>query len=214
MYKSMTITRALVELKRLNDRIDQAIREGVFVGRKIGKGKFEKVAGQMPAEALTSKIIASYDKVESLLANRDKIKSAIIASNASTYVTFRYKSLTVAELIAMKDTLPLRKQYLAAVRQSRQATITAIEKANTELDQAIENSLNNAYGSDRSKLDSSIFDAIATPQREQKENSLLDPKGIDEKISEIESEISDIESELDFLLSESNAQTMITVDLT
>lgn len=57
----------------------------------------------------------------------------------------------------------------------------------------------------------SMFEAIAKPQREQKEASLIDPIKINDLIKSLEEEISLVETELDFTLSESNAKTEIEI---
>jgi hypothetical protein len=65
--------------------------------------------------------------------------------------------------------------------------------------------------SDKGKVDTTSYEAIAVPQRNAKEAALLDPKGIAEQIKKLTDEIGLVELELDFLLSESNAVTMIEV---
>jgi len=86
-----------------------------------------------------------------------------------------------------------------------------VTKQNAALEAQIETNLATIYGNEKGKVDASMFEAIAKPQREQKEASLIDPIKINDVIKSLEDEISLVETELDFTLSESNAKTEIEV---
>ena len=211
----MSITRALVELKRLNDRIEQAILQGKFVSRTVGHNKFQKVIGipNVSVEQAKNKIQASFDKVDALIINREKIKSAIVLSNASTYVSVLGRSMTVAEAIELKSTVTFRQQYLNTLRNQLMLETREVDKANLELDTVITASLNTIYGNEKGKVDAEMHKAITLPQKEQKEANLLDPMNIQSRIEKLTDEISQLSSEVDFVLSESNAMTQIDVEL-
>lgn len=212
MKKAISITRALVELKTLQDRINRATYEGIFVSRVQGSGNYRKVVGSAntpeQAEAL---IKASFESVESLIARRQVIKSAIVLSNASANVEIMGKTMKVAEAIELKSTLGFRQSYLATLRtQFTQATQLA-DKANSDLDKVIETLLTTSYGNDKTKIDSDTVKAITDPQKLQKAVTLLDPCNIQEKIKAAQAEVEVLTSEIDFVLSESNAKTTIEV---
>lgn len=208
----MSVTRALVTLKRMGDQIEAAISNGKFVAKTVGKNQFRKVIGTNDSvEAMTSKIQGSYDSVDALIEQRARIKSAIVMSNATTMVTVLGKEIPVAAAIELKSTVGFRTDYLNALRVQRSRELAEVDKANAQLDQAIETSLHLAYGSEKSKIDDATFKAIVNPQKEQKESSLLDPQKIDDKIAKLAQEILELSSELDFTLSESNARTIIDV---
>lgn len=209
---TMSVTRALAELKRLEDRIGNAIREGQFVGVVVGKGTFARAAGSQPnVDAVSSKIQASFDKVESLISLRQRIKSAIILSNAKTLVTIGGKQMTVAEAIEYKSFIATKVQFLNQLRTSFGVASNAVAKLNSELDAIINRNLETVYGNEKGKADVAMVEAISKPQREQKEASLLDPQDIARKIDKLSEEISVVQSEIDFVLSESNARTDIEV---
>lgn len=210
--KTISITRALVELKRLNDRISTAISSGKFVSRTIGKNSFQKVVGSNESvEQTKSKIQASFDSVEALINERQKIKSQIVLSNANTKVKVLGKEITVAEAIELKGTVQFRTQYLNTLRIQLLSENKEVEKANVGLEVLIDSLMNTIYGADKSKIDATILANVANPQRDQKEVALLDPQGISARIKQVEEDISNLSSELDFTLSESNAKTTITV---
>ncbi len=210
----MSVTRALVEIKRIQERIETAILQGKFVDKTTGHDQFKKASGNVSVAEATAKIQASFDKVDSLISNREKLKAAIVISNASNYVTVLDRVMTVAEAIEIKSTVSFRQQYLNAMRNQFTLTTNAVDKANAELDASITASLNTIYGNEKGKVEPSMYAAIANPQKQQKESALLDPCNVASRIEKMTDEISQINSEIDFVLSESNARTNISVDLT
>lgn len=210
----MSVTRALAELKRLQDRIETAIMQGKFVDRTIGHNQYKKATANMSVEEATAKIQASFDKVDSLISNREKLKAAIVMSNATTLVTIIGQTMTVAEAIDLKSTISFRQMYLNTVRNQFTLTSNAVDKANDELEASITASLNTIYGNEKGKVESSMYSAIAHPQKQQKESALLDPCNVAARIEKMTDEISQLNAEIDFVLSESNARTVISVDLT
>lgn len=210
--QSMSITRALVELKRMNDRITTAINQGRFVARTVGQRTHQKIAGHTETvEAMKARIQSSFDSVDGLIAQRERIKAAIVLSNASTLVTLLGRSISVAEAIELKGTVVYRKSYLNSLRSQLMRENLEIEKNNVALENSIDLSLKAVYGAEKSKIDASLVAAITMPQHEQKLAALFDPLKIEDKIAKIEKEVADLESEVDFTLSESNAKTLIEV---
>ena len=208
----MSITRGLVELKRLNDRINKAIDSGIFVSRTVGKDTYKKIVGTSSTpEQVRAQIISSYQSVADLIAQRQKIKSAIVLSNANTRVTVGGVDMSVAEAIELKGTLDFRKSYLSKLKWQLLEQNTAIIKANTALDATIDALLTTALGGEKAKADPALLESISKPQRTQKECELFDPMDIEGKIASVENDVSILESELDFILSESNARTEIEV---
>jgi hypothetical protein len=209
----MSVTRALVELKRTAERIQQTLSGSQFAAVTVGLDQNRKVQGSNKTVAETeASIRGSFDKMDSLIANRQKLKAAIVKSNALTTVTILGKTISVAEAIELKSTLDSRRSYLQYVRQHAMIARSTVEHGNQVLEDGIEKLLTTAYGSDRAKIDPSIAESIAKPQRQQKQLAMLDPVDIDAKIVKLQDEISQIESEIDFVLSESNARTEIEVD--
>lgn len=214
MTKTISITRALVELTRLGDRINQAISQGTFVSRVQGKGSLRKVVNSnKTVEEVTKDIQSSFDKVESLIKNRAALKAAIVLSNANTKVTVAGSEMTVAEAIELKSSVQYRESFLYKIRQDYASLQSAVERDNTKLEEVIQALLTTAYGADKTKIQAETVSAIAEPQRNSKESALLDPVDAAKKIEALTEEVQQIKSELDFVLSESNARTEIQVNL-
>lgn len=212
--QKISVTRALVELKRLDERITKAIASGVFVARTVGRDTNKKVVGSSDSvTAVEQKIQGSFDRVTSLISNREAIKSALVMSNATTRVKVMGRDLTVAEAIELKSTVAFRTSYVNTLRAQLLQERAHVDRANTMLDAEIETSLNALYGTDRTKIDAETAKSVAEVKKSQKEAALLDAGKIETKIEAVEADILNLSSELDFVLSESNARTEIEVNL-
>lgn len=210
--QSMSVTRALATLKQIDDKIQRVIQEGTFVYVTIGKNTSQKLYDNTGTiDQTKSKIQESFDKVADLMTTRAKIKAAIVKSNAVTLVKILGTEVTVAEAIEMKATVNMKRSLLSTMKMQYTKCNNLVNQLNTKLDETIELNLKTIYGSDKGKVDPSVYESIAKPQREQKEANLLDPMNISKKIESLEEQISAIDTELDFALSEVNAKTEITV---
>ena len=211
MTRKISVTRALVELKTLCDRINRAITQGVFVSTVVGHGTQRKSLDFPSVTELENKIKGSFDSVNALIAEREKVKSAVVLSNANTHVQLMNRTMTVAEAIELKSTLEFRTYYLNTLRaQVTQSRVRATTD-NTKLEGKIETLLTTLYGSEKTRVDQASVAAVSEPQRNQHEVTVFDPCTISTKIDQLQSEVEILTSEIDFVLSESNAKTEIEV---
>ena len=209
----ISITRALAELKRLDDRLNRMTTDqSIFVSVAVGQGDKQKVLGVSDTvQNVVSQIQSNRDRVNSMIEMRAKIKAAVVASNAATKVKLGTREMTVAEAIELKKSIDVKRNMLATYRRQVIQANALVAKQNAALEAQIETNLATIYGNEKGKVDASMFEAIAKPQREQKEASLIDPIKINDLIKSLEDEISLVETELDFTLSESNAKTEIEI---
>ena len=209
----MSVTRALAELKRLDDRLNRmASDQSIFVSVAVGRGDKQKVLGVSDTvQNVVSQIQSNRDRVNSMIEMRAKIKAAVVASNAVTKVKLGSREMTVAEAIELKKSIVVKRNMLNAYRRQVIQANALVYSQNATLDAQIETNLATIYGNEKGKVDASMFEAIAKPQREQKEASLIDPIKINDLIKSLEEDISLVETELDFTLSEQNAKTEIDI---
>ncbi len=209
----MSVTRALAELKRLDDRLNRMTTDQlIFVSVAVGQGDKQKVLGVSDTvQNVVSQIQSNRDRVNSMIEQRAKIKAAVVASNAATKVKLGSREMTVAEAIELKKSIDAQRNILATCRRQVIRANALVAQQNAALEAQIETNLATIYGNEKGKVDASMFEAIAKPQREQKEASLIDPIKINDLIKSLEDEISLVETELDFTLSESNAKTEIEI---
>jgi len=196
--ESISITRALSELKLLDKRINKGISTADFLSYEINKKNVLKTFE--PKEQLQS--------VEDLITRRSLLKAKIMESNAKTVVKIAEKDMLVIEAIEMKETIQYKKSLLNTLQATRKSVRSKIESINEDVKYRLDGLLQANFGKE-SKTKDSETDAISKPFLERNEAKEVDLIDIDKKIDELENEILSFESEVDFVLSESNSLTKI-----
>ncbi len=203
---TISVTRALAELKTLDDRIQKAAGNGYIlltVGGKV-------VGTQRSKEEVEKSIKESYQSFNDLVSRRNKLKSAIVKSNAQTSVVIGSKEFTVAEAIERKNSINLEQLLVnSLVNQYRQAA-SQVEKTNLDANNRLNQMLEVNLGKDR-KTSEEDYDAIAKPFMAKNEAKLVDPLQLETLVVNLQKEIDDFKLNVDFALSESNALTQIDV---
>ena len=209
--ETMTVHKALAELKIIGDRIENAIASGVYC--KANKHSNEKING-VSIEEFKRQIQGSWDKVNDLIKRRNAIKKAVVKSNAVTKVKVGDEEYTVAEAIEMKNSAILyKKELLDTLNKQYAEAIRIIEKENGEtLQQKAENYVIGLYGSKESKTSADEIEKTKAQFIINNTFELVDPIKIKEKIDKLEKEISEFEAEIDSALSVSNAITEILIE--
>ncbi|WP_368900840.1 hypothetical protein [Oceanobacillus oncorhynchi] len=208
MTNKITIHRGLTELKTLEDRIWNAIRNGEYI--TANKKSNKKINGETIDKHRDS-IRASYDKVEALIERRNKVKAAIVKSNAITKVTVAGVEMSVAEAIERQSSIQNEKNFLAEMRSQYARQTKAVDDNNAELENRLERYLTSVLGSkeDRNKDEIEAHTKIFLDRNTYE---LVDPIGLRKKIDELEDYINDFETDVNSVLSESNATTFIFED--
>lgn len=206
--ETISITRALAELKLLDKRIESKIESSTFVAAVSKKNKH-----LVNPDTFTSSSKSELQSIEDLLKRRNTIKSAIIASNSVTRVRIGKEDLTVADVIERKNSLHLYKRLLTKLKTNREQTMRSVELSNQQIEPELQKILEIHFGKSNSNMKTSNDDIenISKTFRENNRTAYVDPIGIDTKIKDLESRVDDFERESNFLLSESNAMTKITV---
>ncbi len=208
--ETMTVHKALSELKIIGNRIEDAINESVFV--RANKHSNEKING-VSIQEFSNQIKSGWKKVDDLIRRRNAIKKAVDLSNAITKVKIGNDEMTVAEAIAMKNSGIIYKQQLLAVLKNQYINAVKItEKENgEELQQKAENYVIGLFGNKEGKTNNDEIEK--TKQQFIKSNTyeLIDPISIKDKIDVLEKEIYEFTTEVDSELSTSNAITEITI---
>lgn len=208
--ETMNVHKALSELKVIDDRIRDSVRQN-FVD--IKKHSADNIRG-MSVQQVTDKMTSSYQKAKDLITRRNAIKRAVVLSNATTKVTIAGKEYTIAEAIDMKN------HGLDGIRDLRntlsQQFRTCSMKAEHENDQ-LENVRADAYIKDMfGSTDMTKAGEDAKKARKEFVASqtveLVDPLGVLAKIEELDEQINSFMVEVDSALSVSNATTEIKIE--
>ena len=206
--ETMLVTQALNELKLLNDRIENKIYSCEFV--ESAKKSDKNVSKGMTKEKFITNAKSDYDSVMDLIKRRQKIKNAIVASNAVEKVIVAGIEMTRAEAIEMKSSIQCQKELLAVMETQYASAVKKMENANQKVDNTIDDMLAKLYGRDSDKkLSKDDQDAVATPYREANQYALVDALNIKEKIDDLREFIGRFTSEVDSVLQVSNCTTTI-----
>ena len=210
--EKMTVHKALAELKVIDDRINKAISEGVYV--IANKHSNEKIQG-MTIEQFKEKMKASHQKVTDLINRRNALKRAVVLSNATTKIKIGNHEYTVAEAIEMKNHgMEFKTNYMRTIASqnlSAQADINrnsgeAIEK---RAEQYVLSVIQAQPKDAKMAIDSDAMQALRKDYIKNNTYDLIDPLKVNDIIEKMTDEINEFNTEVDAALSVSNALTVI-----
>ena len=210
--ETMTIHRALAELKTMDSRIAKAIREATYV--LAVKHSAEKINGVTIAD-FKDQMKGGYQKVNDLIARRDAMKRAVVLSNAITKVKIGGVEMTISEAIEEKNHGVEFKRALlnnmvsaynaAQAEFNRNSGDMLEKKAETYVLSVIQAQPKDS----KMTVDSDAMKTLRQTYIENNSYDMLDPIGIAKVIEALDAEITEFEAEVDAALSTSNALTVI-----
>lgn len=205
MSSKQSITRSLVELKTLDGRIRRILDGGVFMTYKT-KYKNTRYAEEDFKQTATS----DFQSANDLMARRDKIKNAIVLSNATTMVDIAGTKMTVSQAIEFKNTIAYKSEMLALLKKQRQMVVVEVDAHRQRVQTKVDDNVKIICGKD-GKPDASIIKTVTDGIMAGDPIDVYDPLNLDKVIKQMETEIEDFRANVDFVLSESNATTLIEV---
>ena len=208
--ETMTIHKALSELKVIGERITKGLNKMPFV--LINEHVNTKIQGVDISE-YTKQMMSAHQAVVDLINRRNAIKRAVVKSNATTIVVIAGKEYTVAEAIEMKNhgmefvKLLMGKMASELDRAKRNAEINNGSALESRADGYIRNLFNTTDMKNLTAEAKSARDEFI----KQHTTELVDPLKVSDKIAALEKEYYDFITEVDAILSVSNATTEIEV---
>lgn len=213
--QTMSVTRALATLSSIGDQIAELPLKSTWIAVQIGTGAKAKESTGNTVADVTANIQSSFDTMKTLFTKRAALKSAVVLSNANTKVKVGGREMTVAEAIELKSGVAARKVLIAQMKQAQLKAQASVETTNKALQAKLDDQILKMLGGDTKSIkdvDATALEALAKPQRETSEASLIDPGKLADTIKKMEGEITELETELDYTLSEINAKTEISVE--
>lgn len=209
--ETMTIHKALAELKILESRIMKTVGDGTYC--VANKHSNEKING-VSIEDYKKVMQSAYDKAVDLITRYKTIKKAVTLSNAKTVVKIGEEEYTVAEAIWMKNHgVEFDELLLNELREQYNKAQAKILKQNgNDLEQRAEQYVVGIYGSKEGKTNTDDFEKTKQDFITSQTFELVDPIGILEKIEVLEEKISVFKAEVDAVLSTSNALTVVEIN--
>lgn len=199
----MSITQALAELKLLDKRINKALDSVTWADVKTK-------AHPVDTEKFAKTVKAEYQSFTDLVKRRDAIKRAVVLSNATTRVKIGGWEGTVAEAIEYKTSIAYKKRLLSEMHMQLLTAKRKFEEQQEAVDGRLEKLLHSELGKDV-KTSPETITALTNSFRENNKVELVDPLDLGAKASELETEIDEFETNVDWVLSEVNGSTKITV---
>ena len=170
----MSIHRGLVELKNLDKRIQKAQTKS-FIGVQSGN---QAPAGYPSVVVFAEEAKANLQSVRDLMERRNRIKSAITASNAVTIVRMEGREMTVAEAIDRRDTgLVYERQLLQTLREQLRQVEQTIETERQDVVRRADSHIEATYGS-REKGNADEMEKSRRLFLERLEPNLIDPSNL------------------------------------
>jgi hypothetical protein len=203
----ISITKGLRELKLYNDKIKKAIRNTKYV--QLQKSN-KKINNKTTVEEFTKQVKADLDSIKDMIKIRNKIKAAIVNSNATTIVTISGNKMTVAEAIEKKENIKYDKTLLQAMKDDFVNIYDNLNAENHNMEMQLDRLLQKmCEGEQKNNEDKNEFSESFKKLNEWK---LVDPINIEKQIKYLEEEIDNFESEVDIVLSESNTITKVNIE--
>lgn len=199
----MTVARALSELKMLQKRIDKTRDTTVFISTRVPGRVFKDHVKETQS---------SYKSLCDMMARYEKIKFAVISSNAQTRVTVGKKNLSVAEVIAERECMEQKRRVLEVMRAQRLRAEEEMTRYSEHLEDKMQKWISEMT-SGKERASDFELKHLQDQFLEMNKMEYLDPlpQGLDVIIKNLDEEIDVFDKNVDFALSESNAVTVIDV---
>ncbi len=202
---SLSIARALVELKTLDSRINKLITNSNYIICKTKNKNY-----QLTEDDFKKQVESEFQSLNDLITRRDKVKNAIVISNSKTEVEVAGRKMTVSQAIEFKNTIQYKRAILETIKRQRQYATVESESHRQKVQQKIDDNIRIVCGKDV-KPDATTIQTITESISKSDPIEVFDPMNLDKVIKELETEIEDFSANVDYVLSESNALTQIIV---
>ena len=207
----MTITRALSELKLLEKKINDKTGNALFID-VFQKKDNKALHSNKSVEDFQKASKAALQEIQDLIDRRNRIKSAIVKSNASVAISIGSKTYLVVEAIERKNSIRLEQNLLNNLVSQRIQILNEVERNRVKVEQQVEALLQTMMGKDNKKFDKETYASVAGPVEDANLFQVSDPNLLEDLISKMRTSIDEFLNNVDFALSESNAKTTINVD--
>lgn len=211
MKETMTVHKALSELKVLDARIHKELGEVKFVVNN--KHNNAKIDGKNIADFCAS-MKEKYQSLRTLINRRNAIKAAVTMSNATTSVNICGKSYTVAEAIDMKSVgIGYMKEILDKLETQYRAATKFAEKENgSAMESRADNYMATMYSSTDLKNMSDEIKKVREAFIASQSVDIVETVNATKEMDSLRNTVDTFVSEVDSALSVSNALTTIEVE--
>lgn len=199
----MSVTQALAELKLLRKRFTTVLEGAQFITVKT-KTK------PLDVETFGKNAKAAYQSYRDLLSRYNRIKAAIVASNATAKVTIAGREYTIAEAVERKRSIDTERVCLQLMQQQYKLVKDEYERHQRAQQDRLDRLMMQELGKDN-KTNVEVVNGLSAAFLENNKAEIVDPLKLEERIKEFSKELEDFETNVDWVLSESNGRITLTV---
>lgn len=208
---TMSITRALTRAKTIEKQLARLVESQYVV--TLMKREVDDVSDIFKDNLKMTK--SNFDQFNDLFAELNNIKAAVRKSNEVTKVVIGGEELSVADALVYKNTIVYRNNFLDRITRENRNAESRVEQskisADTKFASVRENLIKNSQGQDVSE---DYLKTVLTEEERRLKKAIVEVKvsGINNVNEYIEAERKRIDTfleEVDYVLSESNATTII-----
>lgn len=208
---TMSITRALTRAKTIEKQLARLVESQYVV--TLMKREVDDVSDVFKDNLKMTK--SNFDQFNDLFAELNNIKAAVRKSNEVTKVVIGGEELTVADALVYKNTIAYRNSFLDRITRENRNAESRVEQSKINADNKFasvrENLIKNSQGQDVSE---DYLKTVLTEEERRLKKAIVEVKvsGINNVNEYIEAERKRIDTfieEVDYVLSESNATTII-----
>jgi hypothetical protein len=207
----MSITRALTRAKTIEKQLARLVESQFVV--TLMKREVDDVSDVFKDNLKMTQ--SNFDQFNDLFAELNNIKAAVRKSNEVTKVVIGGEELSVADALVYKNTIVYRNNFLDRITRENRNAESRVEQskisADTKFASVRENLIKNSQGQDVSE---DYLKTVLTEEERRLKKAIIEVKvsGINNVNEYIEAERKRIDTfleEVDYVLSESNATTII-----
>ena len=218
MLEKMLVTQALDERDLLVKKITDKIRKAKLVDTK--KRNEKRIAGErVTVDEFGRSAQSAWQQIMDLIDRYQRIDSAVVASNAATWIETSYGRFTVAGAISLRNRLRAKgliytkgtdfEGLLQSVLESQfNAGIQLADERNKALEKQAEAMRLSILGKDGKTRDDKPLEVVEAYVRENT-TELVDPLGAEKRMADMKEKKEKLISELETQIKVSNATTVI-----
>lgn len=208
---TMSITRALTRAKTIEKQLARLVESQYVV--TLMKREVDDESDVYQDNLKMTK--SNFDQFNDLFAELNNIKAAVRKSNEVTKVVIGGEELSVADALVYKNTIAYRNNFLDRITRENRNAESRVEQSKINADNKFasvrENLIKNSQGQDVSE---DYLKTVLTEEERRLKKAIVEVKvsGIKDVNDYIEAERKRIDTfieEVDYVLSESNATTII-----
>lgn len=200
----ISITRALTRVKVIEKQLEQLSYD------KYVRSVLEQDKDKKQSEDFKSESKSNFDKFNSLFDESVSLQKVIRKSNEDTLVRISGKEMTVSEALILKSLIEHKQQLLSNIRDQNSNANNEIEKAETQIESKAQSFVQSLKTENQSQIDDAMKVGRLSATKELRKVRLTG-LNVEQILKEDLEFVQEFLVEVDYVLSESNATTLIEI---